>query len=65
MLQASTELNYPTGKKVEYKHPTEIFNFPLMFGVWAGTVTLFFAFWGIHCVLKNQETLLKMYSTKN
>lgn len=26
MLQASTELNYPTGKKVEYKHPTEVFN---------------------------------------
>ena len=26
MLQASTELNYPTGKKVEYKHPTDVFN---------------------------------------
>lgn len=26
MLQASTELNYPTGKKVEHKHPSTVFN---------------------------------------
>jgi hypothetical protein len=26
MLQTSTELNYPTGKKVEPKHPSTVFN---------------------------------------
>ena len=57
-------------QKLTYEFPSiqkgekliEVFNSPLMIGIWVSSILLFISFWGLYCHLKNQEDILNAIS---